>query len=43
MFEASEDANAKGFTVIRENLVPDTTGLANFRKLLKLNIAILTF
>lgn len=43
VFEASEDAKASGFTVIQENLVPGTTGLASFGKLLKFNTAILTF
>ena len=43
VFEASEDAKANGFTVIQENLVPGTTGLASFGKLLKFNTAILTF
>jgi hypothetical protein len=43
VFEASEDAKASGFTAIQENLVPGTTGLASFGKLLKFNTAILTF
>lgn len=43
VFEASEDAKASGFSVIQENLVPGTTGLASFGKLLKFNTAILTF
>ena len=43
VFEASEDAKASGFTVIQENLVPGTTGLASFGRLLKFNTAILTF
>jgi hypothetical protein len=43
VFEASEDAKASGFQVIQENLVPGTTGLASFGKLLKFNTSILTF
>ena len=43
VFEASEDAKASGFPVIQENLVPGTTGLASFGRLLKFNTAILTF
>ena len=43
VFEASEDAQASGFQVIQENLVPGTTGLASFGKLLKFNTTILNF
>ena len=43
VFEASEDAIASGFPVIKENLVPGTTGLASFGKLLKFNSNILIF
>ncbi len=43
VFEASEDAKASGFQVIQENLVPGTTGLASFGKLLKFNTTILNF
>ena len=43
VFEASEGAKACGFPAIQENLVPGTTGLASFGKLLKFNTAILTF
>ncbi len=43
VFEASEDAKASGFQVIQENLVPGTTGLASFAKLLKFNTTILNF
>ena len=42
-FEASEDAKAIGFQVIKENLVPGTTGLASFGKLIKFNTTILNF
>src|SRR5688572_11204826 len=41
VFESSEDAKASGFQVIQENLVPGTTGLASFGKLLKFNTTIL--
>ncbi len=43
VFEASEEAKANGFQVIQENLVPGTTGLASFGKLIKFNTTILNF
>ena len=43
VFEASENAIASGFPIIQENLVPGTTGLASFGRLLKFNTTILTF
>ncbi|HEY8094498.1 MAG TPA: hypothetical protein VIE65_00195 [Methylobacter sp.] len=43
VFGASDDAKASGFQAIQENLVPGTTGLASFGKLLKFNTTILTF
>lgn len=43
VFDASEDALKNGFTVLQENLVPGTTGLASFAKLLKFNTTILSF
>jgi len=43
VFEASEDAKASGFSLIQENFVPGTTGLASFGKLLKFNTTILNF
>ena len=43
LFEARDDAKASGFKVIQEDLVPGTTGLGSFGKLLKFNNAILTF
>lgn len=43
VFEASEDAKTSGFQVIQENIVPGTSGLASFGKLLKFNTTILTF
>ena len=43
VFEASKDAKASGFSLIQENFVPGTTGLASFGKLLKFNTTILNF
>ena len=43
VFEASEDAKASGFSLIQENFVSGTTGLASFGKLLKFNTTILNF
>jgi len=43
VFEASEDPKASGFSLIKENFVPGTTGLASFGKLLKFNTTILNF
>jgi len=43
VFGAAEDAKACGIPVISENLVPGTTGLAGFGKLIKFGTTVLTF
>lgn len=43
VFGAAEDAKACGLPAIKENMVPGTTGLAGFSKLLKFGTTILTF
>jgi hypothetical protein len=43
VFGAAEDAKACGMSVISENKVPGTTGLASFGKLLKFGTTVLTF
>jgi hypothetical protein len=43
VFGAAESAKACGISVISENHVPDTTGLASFGKLLKFGTSVLTF
>lgn len=43
VFGAAEGAKACGMSVISENPVPGTTGLASFGKLLKFGTTVLTF
>ena len=43
VFGATEEAQKSGFDLIKENLVPGTTGMASFRKLAAEGYTILTF
>lgn len=43
VFGASDDAKACGFETIKENMVPGTSGLASFGKLVKFGTTILTY
>lgn len=43
VFGAHEDAENSGFSVVKENAVPGTSGLASFRKLAKEGYQILIF
>jgi hypothetical protein len=43
VFGAADDAKACGFEMVKENLVPGTSGLASFGKYLKFGTTILTF